>query len=156
MKEPVKEMKKRLNPDDDSAYFFRGAAHFKFGEYQLAIEDYNEAIRLKPDEDYLYRDRGEAYYKLGQYQRAIEDFNEAIRLNDNDTEAHYHKACCFALQKNVLDAVSCLRSVLKKNEFYLESIRENQEFDTIRNEICFVDMFREFEKPGDEKHKNKK
>ena len=57
----------------------RGIAYADLGQYQRAIEDYNEAIRLKPDYAMAYSNRGIAYSKLGQYQRAIEDYNKAIR-----------------------------------------------------------------------------
>ena len=47
-----------------------------FGQYQRAIEDYNEAIRLKPNNAIAYANRCGAYCGLGQYQRAIEDCNK--------------------------------------------------------------------------------
>jgi tetratricopeptide (TPR) repeat protein len=79
-----------LQLDYAEAYIARGNAYKDLGQYQRAIEDYNEAIRLKPD-DVAFNNRGIAYTKLGQYQRAIEDYNEAIRLTPNLAAAHYNR-----------------------------------------------------------------
>jgi len=57
-----------LKPDYAVAYKNRGAIFIKFGQYQLAIEDFNNAIRLKPDYADAYNNRGTIYTKLGQYQ----------------------------------------------------------------------------------------
>ena len=50
------------------------------GQYNLAISDYDKAIRLKPDFVTAYGNRGEAKRLLCQYDAAIIDCNEAIRL----------------------------------------------------------------------------
>ena len=55
-------------PNNAVDYNARGMSYAKLGQYQLAIEDYNEAIRLKPDyADALYN-RVVAYDKLNQHQ----------------------------------------------------------------------------------------
>ena len=69
----------------------RGADYDKLGQYQLAIEDYNEAIPLKPDLAETYNRRGNVYDKLGQYQSAIEDYNEAIRLKPDLVGAYNNR-----------------------------------------------------------------
>jgi len=70
------------------AYNNRGVEHYKLGQYQCAIEDYNKAIRMKPYDSGNYNNRGAAYTMLGQYQRAINDFNKAIGLKSNYADAY--------------------------------------------------------------------
>ena len=53
------------------AYSNRGLAYDGIGQYQRAIQDYDEAIQLDPDYAWAYHDRGMAYHRLGQHQRAI-------------------------------------------------------------------------------------
>jgi lipoprotein NlpI len=42
-------------PKDAGAFFTRGVKRYQNGEYDLAIADFDQAIRIKPDEpDVLY------------------------------------------------------------------------------------------------------
>ena len=72
--------------------------YVRLGQYQLAIDDYNEAIRLKPDYANAYNNRGSAYSRLGQYQLAIEDYNEAIRIKPDYTLVYKNRALSYFKQ----------------------------------------------------------
>src|SRR5262249_29907329 len=66
--------------DAAPAFYNRGVGYGRKGEYDRAIQDYDQAIRLKPDLAEAFNNRGSAYGNKGQYARAIQDFDEAIRL----------------------------------------------------------------------------
>ena len=68
-------------------YFCRGYAYQARGEYDRAIQDYDEAIRLKPDA-FVYGNRGSAYHAKGDNDRAIQDYDEAIRLRPDEALAY--------------------------------------------------------------------
>ena len=84
-----------LDPRYASALFGRGLAYEKKarsdfdaylneGKYEnLAIRDYDEAIRLNPKNAVAFNNRGVTFELLRQYERAIEDYEEAIRLDPN-------------------------------------------------------------------------
>jgi spermidine synthase len=76
------------NNSYSDAYNSSGTAYAKLGQYQRAIEDFNQAIRLEPDDALAYNSRGFAYNQLGQYQLAVKDFNQAIRLEPDDALAY--------------------------------------------------------------------
>ena len=42
------------NPNDANAYFDRGRAYQRNGDYDRAIVDYTKAIKLKPDDAIAY------------------------------------------------------------------------------------------------------
>jgi tetratricopeptide (TPR) repeat protein len=69
-------------------YNNRGTAYTSKGDYDRAIQDFNEAIRLSPNYAYTYRNRGIDYHEKGDYDNAIQDYNEAIRLNPNYTSVY--------------------------------------------------------------------
>ena len=85
----------RLNPRYADAYYNRGIAYEKLGQYQRAIQDYDEAIRPNPRYADAYNNRGIAYDSLGQYQRAIQDYDEAIRLNLRYTDAYNNRGIAY-------------------------------------------------------------
>jgi tetratricopeptide (TPR) repeat protein len=72
-------------------YNNRGTAYDDKGDYDHAIQDFNEAIHLNPNAESAYYGRGYAYKKKGDYDRAIQDFNEAIHLNPNFERAYYDR-----------------------------------------------------------------
>ena len=64
-----------------AAYYARGTAYLAKREYDLAIADFNEAIRVDPTYVDAYICRGQVYLYKREYGRAIADYDEAIRLN---------------------------------------------------------------------------
>jgi S1-C subfamily serine protease len=71
-------------------YLERGKAWRKKGEYDKAINDFDEAIRLEPKNSSAYYNRGFAWHLKKVNDKAIKDYDEAIRLDP--TNAFYY---CF-------------------------------------------------------------
>ena len=135
-----------LKPDDALAYYSRGITYNKLGQYKEAIDNYNEAIRLKPDYDFVYNNRGITYAYLSQYNKAREDFDKAIRLRPDDSGAYYNYASMFALQKDATQACNWLRLAIERGYKDWKHIREDKDFDNIRNTACFIDLLKKSEK----------
>lgn len=62
----------------------KGDTYFKTGQHQLAIKEYDEAIRINPNGFEGYFNRGTAYANLRDYKRTVLDYTEAIRLLQSD------------------------------------------------------------------------
>ena len=62
------------------AHYNRGLAYARKGEYDLAIQAYNQALAHKPNLDPAYYNRGIAYARKGEYRRAESDFSKALAL----------------------------------------------------------------------------
>ena len=88
----------------------QGTAHFKQGDVEAAIADFDEAIGLDPELAEAYYERGIAHsasavrrqdpadthnhqahthFAKGDYSRAIADFSEAIQINPTLAEANH-------------------------------------------------------------------
>lgn len=70
----------------------RGTAYNDIGEYDLAILDFDAALKEKPDYVLALYNRGLAYTNKGNQERAIEDFTKAIKLKPNYTQAYLERA----------------------------------------------------------------
>jgi tetratricopeptide (TPR) repeat protein len=93
-----------IKPENLSViYDSRGDAYSRKGKLDLAIHDFNEAIRLNPYNQSAYRDRGVEFYGRRDYDRAIQDFSDAIRLNPNLALSHYERGNAFAGRGQVND-----------------------------------------------------
>jgi DNA-binding helix-hairpin-helix protein with protein kinase domain len=86
------------NPDGDGfiAYYNQGNAYYKVGDYEGAIENYNQALRLNPKDAQAYLNRGNARLEIAQhsgdpdrvYKAAIADFSRSLVLKPNRGEAY--------------------------------------------------------------------
>ena len=91
----------------ESAYE-QAEAYFEQGNYDRAIESYDEAIRLERQEADAYYKRGLAHEALGKAKEASRDFEKAIQEYDEDIRrdpqpyAYYQRALAYeALGKTI-------------------------------------------------------
>ncbi|MCS6834819.1 MAG: tetratricopeptide repeat protein [Anaerolineae bacterium] len=74
------------------AYYQRGLAHGALERYQLAIEDFSQAIAKNPVFADAYNERGNAYRFLGRDDFALADYDSALILDPYHVPALYHRA----------------------------------------------------------------
>ena len=81
-------------PDIEAIY--AGAnAHAKAGEYDQAIEQYDQVIRFDPNHINALNNRGNAYLAKGAYEEAIADFDKAIALKPDFATAYCNRGNAF-------------------------------------------------------------
>lgn len=73
----------KLNPRHSGAYTQKGQLYFDEGQFDVAIENYTQAIQIEPSAS-SYRGRGVAYVALGEHKKAIEDFTQVLKLEPQD------------------------------------------------------------------------
>ena len=87
----VSELKEFLNnqqnvsdPESASDYLFSGNAHYDRNDWDLAIADFDKAIKLNPRLADAYCVRGQSYMEKHDYDRAIRDLDKAISLDSDN------------------------------------------------------------------------
>jgi tetratricopeptide (TPR) repeat protein len=76
----------KLKPDI-AIYNLRGSAYYDKGEYDIAIADFNDALRMGgPQAGMIYHNRGNAWRGKGDYAKAIADYDASIK---NDPKAKF-------------------------------------------------------------------
>jgi tetratricopeptide (TPR) repeat protein len=114
------------------ASFTRGDANKNQGNWDQAIDDYNEAIKIDPNSELAYNNRGLANYYKGSYDRAIADFNEALRLKSDYAEAYNNRGRAY-YAKNDYD---------KAFADYTQAITLNSQFPFAYNNRAYVYLAR--------------
>ena len=91
-----------VGTQNDSYEYFnkKGNEYLKLGQYPVAIEYFNNAIRLRQDDADIYHNRATAYGQLGKYQQAIADYNESIRLKPNYADSYHNRGIIYLLLGN--------------------------------------------------------
>jgi tetratricopeptide (TPR) repeat protein len=74
------------NPSDVESYAQRAVAWKLKGELDIAIRDYDDAIRLDKDNPRWWKNRGVLYLEKKNYDQAISDFGNAIYLDRKNPE----------------------------------------------------------------------
>jgi signal transduction histidine kinase len=72
-------------------YLKRGVLYSDNGKYELALNDYNEAIKHKPDYAPAYNNRGNLYRKQQEYELALNDLNRAIVLRPDLAQPYLNR-----------------------------------------------------------------
>ncbi|HLK23278.1 MAG TPA: TIR domain-containing protein [Caulobacteraceae bacterium] len=81
-------------PDLEPVYE-QANAHARAGEYDQAIEQYNQVIAARPDHANALNNRGNALLAKGQGEQAILDFDRAIALKPDFAAAYCNRGNAF-------------------------------------------------------------
>lgn len=72
------------DPENAQLYVERGKAYEGLREYDLAIQDFNTAMKLNPQDSYFYYYLSYRQYEhLGELEKALEDMKQCINLSPN-------------------------------------------------------------------------
>jgi len=76
----------------------RGILFASRGDYEIAIEEFTEALKQQPNNGAIYAHRGNAYQKKGGLDEAIEDYNQAIKLVPNDAKTYNNRCHAYSIK----------------------------------------------------------
>ena len=97
------------NPRDPKAHKDLGNALSDFGQYALAVTEYQTAIRLDPHYAKAYHNLGLALYGEGDYVGAVRALQEAIRLQPVYPLAEAGLGMTYRAQGQLKQAVAAYR-----------------------------------------------
>ena len=123
------------NPENPSVFINRALLWAEKGELDLAIADYDAAIRLDPGSPTAFNNRGTLWRRKKNTDRAVADFTEAIRLDPLYAAAYNNRGITWRFQD--LDrAIADYSEAIRIDPSYFiaynnrgNSYREKKEFD---------------------------
>jgi tetratricopeptide (TPR) repeat protein len=128
------------------AFNTRGIAYTKKGDYDRAIQDYDESIKINPKYAKAFNNRGVAYRKKGDHDRAIQDFDESIKLDSNYAIAFANRAATYQEKGEYNLAARDYDEVIRLKPIYESAIKDQPELgadwkrvlETLPNERCWT------------------
>jgi len=96
----------------------RGILHYEKGEFEIAIELFNQAIELNASNSQFYYNLGLAYVKIKQYDKAVDNFKEALAFNPKDIDAVHNLGIAYSLKSQYNFAIQSYKKAisLKPND----------------------------------------
>ncbi|OPH10107.1 tetratricopeptide repeat protein [Cylindrospermopsis raciborskii] len=85
---------------DEVIYKNRADHLYQLGEYEEAVENYNQAIALNINYVDAYYQRGKIYFNRGIYEAAVDDFSMVIKTQPNYGDAYYYRGNCWLIMGN--------------------------------------------------------
>ena len=112
------------------AYYNRGTAYARQGDFENAIADYNKAIELNSmfvdayyNRGLIYEDRGLGNILSGRdyFEKAIADYDKAIDLNPNFAKAYNNRGIAYY---NLGLIAYALPNILKGQDYFEKAIAD--------------------------------
>lgn len=89
--------------------------YMKMGEFDKAIEKYNEAIKLDEKDALIWSNYGLVYAKMGNYDQALFFINKALSINSEFASSWYHLAKTYYKMGNFSKALETVEKSLGYN-----------------------------------------
>jgi tetratricopeptide (TPR) repeat protein len=86
----------RTPNNKSTLYNYRGVEYACNGQFDLAMHDYDQAIKLWPESALAFNNRGLTYQQMGQLDFAIQDFEQVIKLTPKNTTGYKSLAMLYA------------------------------------------------------------
>jgi tetratricopeptide (TPR) repeat protein len=118
LKEAIEEFKQVVNlaiKDEPKilALYNMGNAYADLGQYQNAIESYQQAIKLNPNLSKPHNNLGLAYAGSDRLAEAVAEFKQAVQVKPDYAEAHYNLGVAYVQLGRKQEAEEHQRILLK-------------------------------------------
>ena len=120
-----------LTPRDrTSTLVNRGILYMRNGQYELAVSDYERALKLSPDSAEAYLNLGAALIYQESYGDALDALNTSIGLDPKDLyAAYYNRAIAREKTGDVTAAYYDFKKALELNPEFDVAARQLQRFE---------------------------
>jgi tetratricopeptide (TPR) repeat protein len=123
------------NPDNSASFINRALLWAEKGELDLAIADYDEAIRLDAGNATAFNNRGNLWRLKRDHDHAIADFTEAIKIDPTYAAAYNNRGIAWRT-KDIDRAIADYTEAIKIDPDYFaaynnrgNAYREKKDFD---------------------------
>ncbi len=123
------------NPAAVDGYAHLGGAEHEMGDYNHAIETFENALKLAPQDREIWNNLGYTYFCAGHLTRAVECFDKALEIDPRYKNAWYNKGYAYHGADMLEDAVICYEKAL------LEDSRDRVLWNNLGNALYNLGRF---------------
>jgi tetratricopeptide (TPR) repeat protein len=112
----------RANPGDSHGYSMRAKIWLEEKkEFDIALGDYNDAIRLNPNAAEVFNNRGTVWAAKLEFDKAIADYNEAVRLDPRCTVAYFNRGIARTAKQEYDKAITDFNEAIRLDPKYVSA-----------------------------------
>src|SRR5579883_1442939 len=104
----------RLKPDQ-ALYNLRGSAYYDKGEYDIAIADFNDALKSGPPSGTIFHNRASAWRAKGEFAKAIADYDQAIKSSPKEAYSWQNRGVCKQALGDLEGALADINEAIRLN-----------------------------------------
>jgi tetratricopeptide (TPR) repeat protein len=112
------------------------------GDHEGALVALEESLARDPDSIHSLNNKGSVLMDLGRLDEALGCFEAILERTDIYPLAHYNRACIYALQGKIADAVRALSQASRLEPHFLQDAAEDPDFEGIRHRPSFQKLIR--------------
>lgn len=116
----IKKTKKETNNAD--LYCGFGAHNQEMGNYEIAINQFNKALKENPKYDIVWNNLGNSYASLRKYEKSLECYQKAIECSPERFEFYYHKGILLMQLGRFTEAEPIMDKAIKLNSSNLDAM----------------------------------
>ncbi|HVN81367.1 MAG TPA: sulfatase-like hydrolase/transferase [Terriglobia bacterium] len=109
------------DPTNPFLYHLLGLCLQQLGQFQQAVQIFQQAIANKVDTDQMQAELGNSYLQLGDLQRAVDAMETAAGMNMADLQNLTNLATLYLQLRRPADAERTLRAILAEDDRYAEA-----------------------------------
>jgi tetratricopeptide (TPR) repeat protein len=104
----------RLKPNQ-ALYNLRGSAYYDKGENDIAIADFNDALKIGPPSGPIFHNRGNAFRSKREYTNAIADYDSAIKLEPREAFSYQNRGAAKEALGDLDGALADINEAIRLN-----------------------------------------
>lgn len=102
-----------LDSNNYPVYYNLGNALAQQGNFDAAIDCWQNAIAIKPDYVEAYEEWGSVCQKLEDFETAIACYSKALELKPDNYQTAYNLGLCFSFIAMVSEAIACFQNAIQ-------------------------------------------
>ena len=135
----------QVNPRDAHAYADKGIAHFRLGEYQSAIDDFETSVRLDPESatrllDYRWAANellAASHLNNGEWAKSIHFLDEIIKLKPGDSWGWAHRGMAYLMERQLDESLEDLNEAMRLDPDLAKALYNRACLHSLRNDATF-------------------
>ena len=133
----------KIAPGMSWPYSLRGVAYNATGKPDLALEDFDEAIKLNPFFVEALVNRGRTHLMAGQHERARVDLIEALKLAPNYIDALIVMSAVYSLQGNLDKSCRYMNIAVEAGFRQVDIVEQEGYFETLMLSDCYTKILKD-------------